>query len=314
MSNQIDLLWDILPHPSNEHVVRLFWRGAGEERGGDYARNKKELERFIDNTVGYNVYLAPNPTTSTIGMRHSASDVTHWSYFLIDVDPLASCAYPDPQPVMDRSLSLLREWLSVDRLDPILIDSGRGMQAWLRLQDRPFDSVNTRVRARKAMGYWLKRLSTEIGLQNGCKIDTSTSDLPRLMRCPTTHNTKTGRKASILSVGGGKHEGLDDLLCAFVPDQIYAEPEPGLYQQGRKWQIAFSDLTRTAQSYLQRGHEEPGRHKAMWHTARKLAEVGVERSETFRAIVRANSLMGPDNELPVSEIERALDKVYEQAP
>lgn len=312
MSDQIDLLWSILPHPSSDHVVRLFWRGSGEERGGDYARNKKELERFIDNTIGYNVYLAPNPTTSTIGMRHSSSDVTHWSYFLIDVDPLASCAYPKPGIVMDRALSLIRGWTGREDLDPVLIDSGRGMQAWLRLSDTPFGENMTRMRARKAMGYWLKRLADEIGLSEGCKIDTSTSDLPRLMRCPMTANTKTGRKAQIISAGAPPTEGLGELLCSLVPEQVYAEPEPGMYQQGRKWQHAFSDLTRTAQAYLQNGQEEPGRHKAMWHTARKLSEVGCERSEAFRAIVRANALLGEENELPLSEIERALDKVYEQ--
>ena len=309
----IDQLWDILPHPSSEHVVRLFWKGPGEQRGGDYARNTRELERFIDNTIGYNVYLAPNPTKSTVGMRHSAGDVTHWSYFLIDVDPIASYAYPKPEYVMHQSLSLLRGWLSLDSLDPVIIDSGRGMQAWIRLSDTEFNETMTRKRARKAMGYWLKRLHDEIGLMHGCKIDTATSDLPRLMRCPMTRNTKTGRKTSIVSVGAQSHPGLDETLCSMVPESVYNEPEVGMYKTGRKWQLAFSDLTRTAQSYLQHGQEEPGRHKAMWHTARKLAEVGCERSETYRAIVRANSLMGEDNMLPVIEIERALDKIYEES-
>src|SRR5258705_814973 len=80
-------LWNILPHPSPAHVVRLFAK-KGEEKRGDFARSEKELERFIRSNIDYNTYVAPNPTLSTIGLRHNSNDVTHWSFLFFDVDPV----------------------------------------------------------------------------------------------------------------------------------------------------------------------------------------------------------------------------------
>jgi hypothetical protein len=324
-----DLLWSLLPHPSPEHVVRTYWRRPDGTRGGDYARTQKELDRFIEVCfkTGRNGYLAPNPTKCKTGDRHETLDVTHWSWFLIDVDPVQEEC--DPLATLNEALLWLGEWAGKDltRSRPTIIDSGRGMQAWIRLDDQILTSHYGVLReemvdaiiegrgnvdrktARKTMSHWLKRLDERIGLMNGCKIDTSCSDLPRLMRCPGTTNQKTGRTASILYPGDGPVAGLAQLLVTGTPASAFAEAK---YEGdvGRTWQAAFGDLTRAAQDYLTKGKEEPGRHVTVWKTLKSLAEKGVYEGEARKAIAYANKLAGEDNELEDSALETIVRQVF----
>ena len=86
--DQIDILWDVLPHPPGT-VVRVFARSLdGKQKDGDFARSAREIRNFARSWSDLNIYVAPNPSNSTGGVRHSAADVTNWSYFLIDADPI----------------------------------------------------------------------------------------------------------------------------------------------------------------------------------------------------------------------------------
>lgn len=315
MSDQIEVLWNMLPHPSPEHVVRVAYRKDGK-MVGDYARNLGELRRFanICRDRRVNAYMAPNPTCHTVGTRHSSTDVTHWSYLLIDIDPLADATNPEPMPVLREALLLMGEWLgkNLGGERVAIIDSGRGAQAWVRLADMPLgEGLLEWKHASRAMGYWLKKLADRIGTMNECRVDTSTSDLPRLMRLPGTLNVKTGREARIVQPGTGPVEGLGSMMVTGTPKEVFVEPEVTVVP-GRTWQSAFSDLTRTAQQYLLNGQEEPGRHKACFHTAKKLAEVGCSPAEVHKALVRANSLAGEDQELSPSDLKHCLDTAFKK--
>lgn len=274
---------------------------------------RKYAARYAD----WNCYVAPNPTTSTKGLRHSAKEVTHWSYFLIDVDPVHPKAC-NPRQALRSALNWLTAWTEVDfdEIKPIIIDSGRGMQAWIRLEDFDFEEAGThgitRMLARRAMGYWLKRLDDTMHADYGCKVDTSVSDLPRVMRMPGTVNLKTGKPSLLVNATDHIYEGLGQTLIKLVPDTVYRDPEiPTGVKPGQKWQKVFPHLTLMAQNYLMRGQEEPGRHKVMWHTAKKLSELGVTKEEARKALTRANGLRGEDEKLPPEQVEHALDTAYE---
>src|SRR6267142_6790534 len=136
-------LWRVLPHPPGS-VVRLFAR-LKDHRDGDFARIPAEVRRFARAYADHNVYVAPNPTCSTAGSRHSAADVMHWSYFLIDMDPVCTCpperakkklskcvtcrGKADPLAACEEALLWIGEWMGRDfggkrEERPIIIDSG----------------------------------------------------------------------------------------------------------------------------------------------------------------------------------------------
>ena len=208
---------------------------------------------------------------------------------------------------------------------PIIIDSGRGCQAWVRLEDIVLYNgdgdipqlgggwVLTRTVARRVNGYWLKYLDTRLGVCHGCRIDTSVSDLPRVMRCPGTINIKTGRPTKLIHATDRVYNGLARIMST-IPKKYLVDPEPteGV-APGQPWQMVVPHLTRMAQDYVSRGQEEPGRHKVMWHTAKKFQELGVSRVEARKALMWANRLRGEDSALPPDQIKHALDTAYQGA-
>jgi hypothetical protein len=314
-SDAFDVLWSLLPHPPNS-VVRLFTR-AGESRDGDFASNASEARAFAKAYAGRNIYVAPNPTNSTLGSRHTATEVTHWSFFLIDMDPIEE--ENDPERALDEALLWLGEWTGTDfvRERPIIIDSGRGRQAWIRLEDVPLhdfkapEGATTRGVARRSNGYWLKTLDEKLGMCHGCRIDTSVSDLPRVMRCPGTINMKTGRQARFVEWPATVFVGLAKKLVDGTPKRFLVDPDPvqGL-AAGLEWTTVFPHLTQMAQNYLRYGQDEPGRHKVMWHTAKKLSELGCSKEEARKALRWANTLKGKEMKLPLDQVEHALNTAY----
>jgi hypothetical protein len=306
-------LWACLPHPSPAHVVRLFTKDKQGKRFGDYARGPWEIDRFVKAHEGCDMYVAPNPTLCCTGVRHSSSDVTHWSYLFLDVDPIGEPS--SPLQFLRETLLLLEDWTGKSITSPIIIDSGRGYQSWIRLPDWPITDNKCEIgisakNARKVMGWWLTKLAARMGTRYNCRLDTSVSDLSRLMRLPGTTNTKTGFPARFIHSTQHVYDGLEYLLAAGVPKTLYDEPEVAPLAAGTPWQMVFTKLTLKAQNYLTKGQEDPGRHAVMWHAARKLQELGIDITQSRLALQYANSILGEEMALPPADIEHALKTAY----
>jgi len=129
------------------------------------------------------------------------------------------------------------------------------------------------------------------------------------MRCPSTINTKTGKRSEIIFMGS---ENLDlaDAMIATVPESelVITVNDSGL-TSGMRWQQYFPHLTIKAQDFIITGKEEPGRHEAVWHTARRLAELGADRQQTRAALDYGNADCRP-NPLSNDDLEHCLDTAY----
>jgi hypothetical protein len=151
-------------------------------------------------------------------------------------------------------------------------------------------------------------LHERLGMQAGCKIDMSVSDLPRVMRMPGTINQATGRRAAIIRAGHPS-KYLAKILVNHVPLDHMSLPSPVERTGSIIWQAAMPYLSQTARDFINSGASEPGRHKLMWHTARTLKEAGCDRDETKKALTWGNMMCRP-KPLDEAEIDKILAQEY----
>lgn len=319
MESQLTQLWPLLPHVQgigSESVVRWMAK-KGANVVGDCAGSLRELTNAAKTFAEWNFYIAPNPTFKKVGTRHTASDVSHWSWLLLDVDPQepqydAKAALDDVLWALDTETEYVTQ--------PLVIDSGRGLQAWIRLDDMSLnhwcgtchdsDPQQIRREVQIAMRYWLKKISDKVGMTHGCKLDTTTSDLPRIMRCPGTLNLKTGKRASLI-LTGEPNPAFALRLIELVPKEEYKLAVGSLALGGRRWQDAFPHLTESAKLFILEGTQEPGRHTSMWHTAMKLTELELEEPEITKALQYGNyscrNGLGEKAPLSDKDLKHAID-------
>lgn len=192
---------------------------------------------------------------------------------------------------------------------PAIIDSGRGVQLWYRLNDTPLhDDEDLRLRARLAMGHILKQLAA-LGPVGGCTVDTSCSDLPRVMRMPGSVNLKTGRQAIILDKGEAT-----PWLTEFLLDRTPSLPKITLpyYTAGATipWQKLLPHLTAKAHQFITSGVEEPGRHAACVAAAASLRDYGLSQEAAKRPLLWGAGKCQPP--LLATEVDPILESVWKR--
>lgn len=311
--DQFDAVWAVLPHPEGTVIRWLAQNKDRTRRIGDFARSPRDLRIAAATLPDFNFYVAPNPASKLNGTRHSTGDVTHWSWFFLDVDP-DDDANADPVRALQELLTMFENHVEM-HLRPVIIDSGRGQQAWFHLGEQKLDGVDGRWIATRTMGYWLDRLATQFGKRYGCKVDTSVRDLPRLMRCPGTINQRTKRKASVVNPGNwfANQHFLRTFLLENVPAEEYEKPDIEMVAPGTPWQNVVMRLTPKARQFVSSGWEHPGRHDAAWHTARCLAERGVSKEQAYLAVEWGNqfcTVAGQPKPLSPKDIRHAVESAY----
>lgn len=288
-----ETVWDMLPVPAGcyRHVFLRSSKGVRST----WVANAKELGLLVLRcSPQWNIYIQLNPTNNKAVIRPNSACVPFIQAILVDIDPVE----PDARPgqAVEIALRKVTHW-GVHPMQGAIINSGRGYQIWILTH--PIKATTEAAgRVRRFVG----ELSASLGVQYGCRIDTSCTDLPRVARMPGSVNLKTGNKVTI------HYPALPyaaDWLWAdrFTPLSIPEPPEP--LTQG-KWQDYFIRLTSAAQDFILFGASEGTRHQQAYATARSLRESGAPRGLALELVLKGAGAC----DLSIDEATRTVMQVY----
>lgn len=259
--------------------------------------------KIIDTNPGFDWYITLNPTRARACPPKARSlDVLEWAWILLDVDPVSPDA--DPKSAIDFILDThdLHDYC-------VILDSGRGRQAWVSLKPMSLSDVSSgdggRSQVERATSAWLRSLDP---FKYGCRVDTSCSDLARVARCPGTVNSKTGRTAQIISMPRTQLDPQEVLKHA--PEPIVPAP----IEQGMERGLAglLPRLSETAARFLTEGIITPGRHSACYAAARSLCESSMVYEAAKVHLLAAGNLCRPV--LSARDVERTARMAFEKGP
>ena len=326
---QAEEVFELLGHSH----LRVFARNRSGRTMGETILDPRQLATWSGfwTERGFNLYVQMNPTKKKGAGRVSTADISHWNWFLVDLDPISET--PKLELAKEFVEMFVANYLGVKQPRYTLIDSGRGWQMWFPLpsmsltyKDGPieakiivhqaplardfeledFDETNTRelfIRdaAPRAMSYWLNFLKDRMELtlpDCGVTIDTSVSDLPRVMRLPYTENFKTGRPTSVLrSAAKMFNPGLGGKLISYAPYKVWKQAEYEAYEmpEDASWlhYLLHPGMKVNARIYLTEGVSEGGRHKAATAALLTLKELGCNVTQAEAALLWGARLCSP---------------------
>jgi len=322
----LDILYAQWP---NSAIPRFFARNKEGRCHGTAILGAEDLavESAWADRARFNSYIQMNPSMSRTGIRCSAEDITHWSFFLVDIDPTGPD--PDLDGAEEAVRSILSNYLGIINLHATVIDSGRGRQLWFPLEKLPLyghhkvwsephltrnlepiadlepKTLQTIKAAPRAMAYWHGLLRDRTAHLRDVTIDTSVSDLARVMRLPYTINQKTGRMATILSSQPGPNVGMAHKLISYAPYKLWADRPEVMISNG-KWPEYLSSMTRGGRIFLTEGSTEPGRHHAASAAMLSLLDLGCPIDEIKAALRFGGSLCDPI--LPASDTDAMCER------
>jgi hypothetical protein len=260
------------------------------------------LSRTIEriNSRGGDTYVALNPARPN-GIKASSQQVYEFRHILLDLDPFDGTL--DPQKAFDELdlgiLDIPKE--TIWRASTVL-DSGRGTQIWLAVNPLPLGATTRAVIENSLRGF-LSALARR-NEQRGWRIDTSTSDLPRVARCPGSVNSKTGRLTRVVRIAEGALS-----FDLFKPFELpsYGEARK-VYKNLTNLSTVLPHLNRRAREFLTEGVGTPGRHAAAYATGAALKQAGCEEAQSIQWAVGGGSLCQPP--LDEAECARAVRSAY----
>lgn len=249
------------------------------------------LRSLLANLPDWNLYAQLNPAPGFRGLKAATRHVTHLRYLVIDLDPTL--------PGVD---VLPTAWSLALEHDATLLDSGRGAQVWVHLDPVPLNGPDQRARIERGIGTWLRFLPHPPTVD----VDTSCSDLARVVRMPDSINQKTGRPARLLRRGSPipMFTRLMDLGAAPAETGSVAKDTAHLG-------AVIPHLTETAARFLTEGWVTPGRHAAAYAAAASLRDAAVELEWAEAWVSRGGSQCEPP--LPPSDSQRAVHNAYDRA-
>lgn len=266
----VDDIWRLFEW---DGTVRLTAKHAALGVTGGVIKSRAALSRALHNfeVGGWDIYVGANPARGT-RIKAATREVEVWRYLIIDLDPVApECA---PELAIEQVLAAAESSLLDGCVQSAAVAfTGRGAQAWVALTPRDLRTQDDRNEAERGMGAVLHRLKLLWGDKLGYRIDTSTSDLARIVRCPGTINTKTGKRARLVRLQGDRAIEAERILSLAGPAP--PEPEPIIGEKCSNLNHVAPHLNERARQFLRMGVTEGERHKSAYAAAANLRELGI---------------------------------------
>jgi hypothetical protein len=286
---------------SNDLPPRYFAIKDGQRAGG-LVTNDGALRSLLTNT-GHNLYVHLNPSVARqFSPKANASDVTHFTNLLVDIDPLSADA--EPRKALDAATTALETLLPGSTEASSVVYSGRGFQIWVHFAGQD-------LRGNQELRHSVHRATSALlGMVDcgtfGCRVDTSCSDLSRVARLPGSVNQKTGQLASYLREDYTRLLDIGSLLV-FDSGPPVRTDAPKL-PPGSPVGFVLPHLTLKAATFLTEGVDSPGRHASAYAAAASLREAGIELETAAEWVVRGGKRCDPP--LPPSECIAATRCAY----
>jgi hypothetical protein len=313
--------WELLNYEDE-----IQWFGTKEEGGrkrvmGGRLRSVDSLIGTVRNAaeLGWNFYLNLNPTFNRPGKSKLArEDVKLWRYIVVDLDPGGDALVPPvPQPCITKPSHYL--------YNAHRIFSGRGYQYWLPIDTSSIDELYPE-KAERIMQGFLRALAAETeAWASGWIVDTTCSDLARVVRCPGSVNQKTGARAVVEHVHKGAGIDIGVLMRYNQPTMVELVAERLHPPNSLNLLDTLPHLNIRARTFILEGASSPGRHSACYATCKNLHELGVDSDRALEwLLIGAGKCRGlwltthhgkPNSyyeSMPLlqSEVQRIVKQVY----
>lgn len=284
---------------------RWFAKRATQICGG-IVRNEISYRRILHALRTWDLYVGMNPANTWRKLKVSDADIAEIIGLVVDIDPITPRM--PPEGVESYALDAIETVLG--RLPhSIVVSTGRGLQVWLKVQFHILNSSEDRLAWRYATKQFIQAVARHFDFTTGYRVDTSCSDLSRLIRAIGSTNQKNGRTVQAIS----QHQFLPIQPTNFLERYPFIpEPlAPPAHPTGAWWK-SFHLLSGTAKDFLVDGVSEPGRHAACYAAAASLRDVGVEPPIAERLISKGALLCSPP--LPIHDALRACSNAYKGGP
>lgn len=278
MPNHVTKTFDLLGTP-----LRYFAKRGHRGRTGGFLQTPAAADRVVTNlNPRWDLYVTLNPSKPR-SIKASVADVTSVRWFLLDFDPV---------PGNTGSFFIRPKWF--DDLPFILLSSGRGYQAWVRIADHAPD-----LRWSVAAGHWIKTLVPPPGFT----LDRAVTSAAQLARMPGTVNHKTGRTAEFVA------ECLDGELDPSFILKHWEEPPAAPGALPRELHAVLPMLPGGCADFLTQGVMYPHRDRFVYATARELAKGGIPLDTALEWIQSGNLLCRP-RPIATDELNRQVRNAY----
>jgi hypothetical protein len=140
----------------------LHWLALGGHPSAGTAHSGEDLARLLGSARDrWNLYLGVNPCGSSSRSRPTAREILFSSTLFLDIDTTSGGETPRPLQAAERLIDLASDLLGT-RIDPHLIDSGRGAQLWVPLVPTPFRDHADRIRWQLGTSVLLRILAARL--------------------------------------------------------------------------------------------------------------------------------------------------------